>query len=162
MSDDYRVPKRRLPVQVTLAGGAQLHVQLFLAPCASHHLGPERVEDLLNGPHDFIPAQEVGSGAMTLLNRAALVVAKVTHEGVDDPDVSEGVCVEHEVQVHLLDASLGDAGLLRGTLRYSRPEANGRVSDFLNEPTPFLELQGPGGSVFVSKRHVARIDVGSR
>ena len=159
---DYHVPKRRRPVQVTLAGGAQLHVQLFLAPFASDHVGPERVEDLLNGPHDFIPAQEVGSGAMTLLNRAALVVAKVTHEGVDDPAPAEDVCTEHEVPVHLLDASLGDAGLLRGTLRYSRPEANGRVSDFLNEPAPFLELLSPEGSVFVSKRHVARIGVGSR
>ena len=159
---EYRVPKRRLPVQVTLAGGAQLHVQLFLAPFASNHLGPERVEDLLNGPHDFIPAQEVGSGAMTLLNRSALVVARVTHEGVDDPPPDELECVEHEVQVHLLDPSLGESGLLHGRLRYARPEANGRVSDFLNEPSPFLELLSAEGSAFVSKRHVARIDVGSR
>jgi len=154
---EYRVPKRRLPVQVTLVGGAQLHVQLFLAPFASDHVGPERVEDLLNGPHDFIPAQEVGSGDMTLLNRAALMVARVTHEGVDDPPPAVGECVEHEVQVHLLDASQ-----LRGRVRYARPEASARLSDFLNEPAPFVELLSPEGSVFVSKRHVARIGVGSR
>ena len=159
---DYHVPKRRRPVQVTLAGGAQLHVQLFLAPFASNHVGPERVEDLLNGPHDFIPAQEVGSGSMTLLNRAALVVARVTHEGVDDPPPEEPECVEHEVQVHLLDPALGHGRTLQGRVHYARPEASARISDFLNEPSPFLELKGPEGSAFVSKRHVARIDVGSR
>src|SRR5688572_1029685 len=98
---EYRVPKRRIPVQVSLVGGARLHVQLFLAPFASNHVGAERVEDLLNGPCDFIPAQEVASGATTLLNRNALVVARVTHEGVDDPPWLVGDCAEHEVQVHL-------------------------------------------------------------
>jgi len=154
---DYHVPKRRIPVQVSLVGGARLHVQLFLAPFANSHVGAERVEDLLNGPHDFIPAQEVASGETTLLNRVALVVARVTHQGVDDPPWLVGECAEHAVQVHLLDGSQ-----VSGTVRYIRPEASARLSDFLNEPTPFLELQNAEGSAFVAKRHVARIAVGSR
>jgi hypothetical protein len=81
----------------------------------------------------------------------------VTHDGVDDPPWLVGGGAEHEVQVHLLDGSL-----VTGAVRYSRPEASARLSDFRNEPTPFLELQNAEGSAFVSKRHVARIAVEAR
>jgi hypothetical protein len=154
---DYRVPKRRLPVQITLVGGASLHVNVFLASFAGSHLGEERLDDLLNGPHDFIPAQEVGSGATTLLNRAALVVARVTHQWVTDPPGAVGDCVDEKVRVVLLDGSE-----LTGSVSYALPEANGRLSDFLNAAAPFLELQDEGGTAFVSKRHVARIAVEPR
>jgi hypothetical protein len=154
---DYRVPKRRLPVRVTLAGGASLDVHLFLAAFAGNHAGEERVEDLLNGPDDFIPAEEAESGTVTLLNRSALVVAVLTQEGVNDPPGVVGEGVEHAVTVLLLDGSE-----LTGLVRYARPEANGRLSDFLNEPTPFLEVRVDGGRAFVGKRHVARIAVEAR
>ncbi|MBF5042233.1 hypothetical protein FGE12_07475 [Aggregicoccus sp. 17bor-14] len=149
---DYHVPKRRLPVQLTLVGGSRVHVQLFLSARASGHGGEERLEDLLNGPHDFLPAQEVGSGETLLINRAALVVARVTHGEVTDPPEEVGAGAEHAVQVHLLDGSV-----LAGRICYARPESSARLSDFLNEPAPFLELQTSEGTVFVSKRHVARI-----
>ena len=149
---DYHVPKRRIPVQLTLVGGSRLHVQLFLAPLTSGHVGEERVEDLLNGSHDFLPAHEVGSGETLLLNRSALVVARVTHGEVTDLPGEVGDGAEHAVQVYLLDGTS-----LEGRICYARPESSARLSDFLNEPAPFFELQSSEGTVFVSKRHVARI-----
>jgi len=154
---DLRVPKRRASAEVLLPGGTSSRIVLFLAEAASHHAGPERPFDLLNGGADFIPALDEGSGAMTFLNRAGLVAVRVDaaleSDGGDDPTIP----TEHEVEV-----LLEDGAVLRGLVSYLRPPDHSRLVDFLNDPTPFFRLIEEHSVALVNKRHVSRVALVSR
>lgn len=153
---DLRVPKRRVPVQVFFTTGSPpLSVHLFLAEYASQHAGAERVEDLLNGPQAFLPAFDVVANATTLLNRDAVVVARMTREVTDDlPDFDTVAPAEH---VQSVEVVLRDGNRLLGRVRYVRPEGQDRLSDVLNEPDPFLAVETDDSLAFVRKKHVARV-----
>jgi hypothetical protein len=149
---DLTVPKRRLPVTVTLAGGMRRDVVLFLAEGASGHGGGERLSDLLNGGASFIPALEVETQTMTFLNRSAVIVAEAgpLAERAATDDIA--LPVEHEVEL-----TLDDGRALRGHVSYVLPPDHARVADHLNDGTPFLALHGDAGVQLVNKLHVIRV-----
>jgi hypothetical protein len=149
---DLAVPKRRIPVTVTLAGGMHREVILFLAEGVSGHEGGERLSDLLNGGAGFIPAVEVETQAMTFLNRMAVVVAEAgpLAERAAADDLS--LPFEHEVEL-----TLTDGRTLRGHLSYVLPPDHARVADYLNDAAPFLPLHGDAGVMLVNKLHLTRV-----
>jgi len=149
---DLTVPKRRLPVTVTLAGGMRREVILFLAEGVSGHEGGERLSDLLNGGSDFIPALEVETHAMTFLNRAAVLIAEAGPLAERPASDALSLPVEHEVEL-----TLADGRALRGGLSYVLPPDHARVADYLNDGTPFLPLHGDAGVQLVNKLHVTRV-----
>jgi hypothetical protein len=150
--DELRVPKRRVAAEVLLPGGTARRIALFLADAASHHTGPERPGDLLNGGDDFIPAFDEDAQAMSFLHRAGIAAVRIArdleHEDEDDLTLP----TEHDVEV-----LLGSGQLLRGLVSYLRPPDRSRLVDFLNEPEPFFRLVEGATTVLVNKRHVARV-----
>jgi hypothetical protein len=150
MSDDLRVPKRRVPAQVVLPGGKTHRIALFLADAAADHSGPEMPADLLNGGDDFVPALDEEAGVMTFLNRHGLSLVRVAREAA--PEEAPTIPTEHEVEVVLRDGAL-----LRGLVSYLRPAERARLVDYLNERTPFLPLLEEGSVALVNKRHVTRV-----
>ena len=147
-----RVPKRRVPAEVLLPGGAVRRISLFLAEAASRHTGPERPSDLLNGGDDFVPALDEEGGVMTFLNRAGLAVVRLAREL--ETDDADGVTLptEHEVEI-LLESGTA----LRGLVSYLRPRERSRLVDFLNEREPFFRVHEERAIALVNKRHVARV-----
>lgn len=150
--EDLRVPKRRIPVEVLLPGGATRSMALFLSDVAADHTGQERPSDLLNGGDDFIPAFDEGSKAMTFLNRSAISALRLD-PGLDtDADEDVSIPTEHDVEVLLREGTA-----LRGLVSYLRPTERSRLVDFLNEGPPFFKLLDGKALVLVNKRHVARV-----
>jgi hypothetical protein len=150
--EELRVPKRRAPAEVVLAGGASRRVVLFLAEAAADHAGSEQPSDLVNGAGDFIPALDAGSGEMTFLQRGALALIRVAPAletaGAEDLTLP----TEHEIEVHLADGSAHT-----GLVTYLRPADRSRLADFLNEPSPFFRLLQADAVALVNKRHVTRV-----
>lgn len=149
--DDLRVPKHRTSVEVVLSGGAPLRLVLFLAEAAPDHAGPEVPLDLLNGRHDFIPALDEASGAMSFLHRAGVPVLRVDRALDADPD-DLTLPTEHEVDVLLRDGTS-----LAGLISYVRPPDRSRLVDVLNESPPFFRLLQGDLVAYVNKAHVARV-----
>ena len=154
--DELRVPKRRVSAEAILAGGTARRITLFLAEAASHHSGPERPGDLLNGGGDFIPALDEEAGAMTFLNRAGLAAVRVPGHDVEDEGAELTLPTEHAVEVLLQSGAT-----LRGLVSYLRPPDRSRLQDFLNEPEPFFHLLEEQAVVLVNKRHVVRVVLAS-
>jgi hypothetical protein len=152
--DDLRVPKRRIPVEMLLPGGASRQTTLFLSEVAADHTGPERPSDLLNGGDDFVPAFDETGKAMTFLNRSAISAVRL--DPALDADLDEDVTLptEHEVEVLLQDGTP-----LRGLVSFLRPAERSRLVDFLNEAPPFFRLIDGAVLVLVNKRHVVRVSL---
>jgi hypothetical protein len=150
--DDLRVPKRRVAAEVLLPGGEVRRIALFLAAAASHHAGPERPSDLLNGGDDFVPALDEEAQVMSFLNRAGVAAVRLAR-GLD-AELEDALTLptEHDVEVLLQSGAA-----LRGLVSYLRPPEHSRLVDFLNEPAPFFRLIEPDALVLVNKRHVARV-----
>src|SRR5690349_7734777 len=129
---DLAVPKRRVPVSVTLSGGLTRQVAVFLAEAVPGHAGSERLSDLLNGASDFIPALEPDTRTMTFLNRTSVVIAEAAADaertGADDLTIP----TEHDVEL-----MLDDGRVLRGLVTYVLPPDRARLADYLNDGSHF-------------------------
>jgi hypothetical protein len=150
--EDLRVPKRRVAAEAILPSGAVRRITLFLAEAASHHTGPERPSDLLNGGGDFIPAFDEEAAAMTFLNRAGVAAFRLP--GREPEDGAEDLTLPTE---HAVEVTLQSGATLRGLISYLRPTERSRLVDFLNEPDPFFHLLEDDAVDLVNKRHVARV-----
>jgi len=150
--DELRVPKRRVPAEVLLPGGAARRIALFLAEAAPDHAGAERPSDVLNAGDGFVPAFDEDAGAITFLNVAGLAVVRVDPAVEQAASDAQTLPTEHEVEV-LLEGGV----TLRGLVSYLRPAERSRLQDFLNEPAPFFPLLEERAVALVNKRHVARV-----
>ena len=155
--DELRVPKRRVPVDVVLPGGAGRSVFVFLSEAAASHDGQERLSDLLNGSDSFIPALETNGGGMTFLHRTSIAVARVASEFEPDDGGGFTIPTEHEVEIALTDGSQ-----LTGLVSYVLPPERARLVDFLNRCEPFFRLLERETVALVGRAHVARVGLVSR
>jgi hypothetical protein len=150
MSDELRVPKRRVPVEVILPGGAARQVTVFLAEFAPTHSGPERLSDLLNAPDEFFPAVDAATEAMTFLGRHGIAAARVAPEW----ELGEELAGSGQNDVEII---LTDGPHLRGTLRFALPPGRTRLLDHLNDAQAFVRLEETDRVVLINKRHIARV-----
>jgi hypothetical protein len=156
VTEDLRVPKRQVPVEVVLPGGHSRQVALFVAEAAAGHEGPERVSDLLNGREPFIPALDRDAGSMTFLQRTSIAVARTSAEA--EPEAAGfTIPMEHDVEI-----TLSDGTRLTGTVTFVAPPQHERLIDFLNRPEPFFRLLEREGVALVGRAHVARVALVSR
>lgn len=151
---DFRVPKRRVAMVATLAGGLRRDVTVFLAEAAHGHAGGERLSELLNGPSDFLPALEAGTRAMTFLNRDAVMIAEASAEAERTGADELTIPTEHAVEL-----TLTDGRALRGHVSFVLPPDRSRLADFLNDGKLFLPIHTESRVLLVHKRHVTRVVV---
>jgi hypothetical protein len=151
--NDLSVPKRRVEVELALAGGERRRVVLFVAESTHEHAGPERVSDLLSRGEAFFPAADAATREMSFLSRDAVALARVPR-AAEPGDADElTIPTEHEVVVELRDGTRE-----RGIVSYVLPPERSRLVDFLNDPAPFFRLlTSPDELLLVSRRHVARV-----
>jgi hypothetical protein len=148
MSEELRVPKRNVQVELLIPGGGARHVTVFLAEFAPTHSGPERLSDLLNAGDDFLPALDAATGVTTFIGRHTIAAARVAPEW-EPADQPEGE--RHELEIVLTDGTA-----MRGSVSFAPTPGRTRVLDYLNEAQPFLRLAEPERVALIHKRHIAR------
>jgi len=157
VTQEYRVAKREVIAEVTVAGEKPAVLTLFLAGRTRQHAGDERPSDLLNGPDLFLPAID-RKKKLRLLQREAVVVITVPVEYepvVAGPEGEAGPLPSHlhaEVEV-----TLASGAVIRGTVEYDMPESRSRLLDFLNGEDRCLAVRQAGQVHLVNKRHIARV-----
>ena len=152
--EELRVPKRRVSVEVGLAGGGTRRVAVFLAEFASNHSGAERLSDLLNGGGDFIPAFDEEAGVMSFVNRAGVAFARASR--AVEAEATDDITIPTEQPVEI---TLADGRTLRGLVSYVLPPERSRLVDFLNEGPPFFALLEEDAVVLVNRRLASRVAV---
>jgi hypothetical protein len=150
MSDELKVPKRRVQVEVLIPGGGARQVIVFLAEFAPTHTGPERLSDLLNAEDEFVPALDVATDTMMFLGRHSIAAARVAHEWELGEQPEEGV--QHDVEITLTDGTP-----LRGSVFFVPPHAGSRLLDYLNDEQTFVRLAEPEKVALINKRQIARV-----
>lgn len=148
MSEELRVPKRQVQVEMLVPGSPPQKVTVFLAEFASRHTGPERLSDLLNGHDEFVPA--LAAGATVFLGRHSIAAARVAREWElgEEPALGQ----QHEVEVLLTDGTC-----LRGQVSFVLPPERSRLLDYLNDAQPFVRLAEREQVALINKRHIARV-----
>lgn len=148
----FRVEKHRAEAELTLAGGATVHGWFFLASSTAHHLGPERIADLLNAEAGFFPFSPAGATEddTVLVNRAHVILVKLL-ERTDEPQVDPGyaVATERHVVMHL-----SNGATLGGAVRVYRPIGRDRLSDYARLPEVFRYVESADGVFVVNSAHI--------
>jgi len=148
----FRVEKHRAEAELTLAGGTTVRGWFFLASSTAHHLGPERVADLLNGEPGFFPFSPAGGGAddTVLVNRAHVIAVKLL-ERTDEAQTDPGYQVATERHVVM---RLSNGSTLAGAVRVYRPQGRDRLSDYARLPDVFRYVENADGVVVVNSAHI--------
>jgi hypothetical protein len=154
---ELRVPKRQVRVEVVLAGGATLQLNLFQAEHQMSPHGFERPSDLLNRGLAFLPAVGLDGAAQVLRREAVLRMtvarsAEITPEepADDGPPSTEVVRLDLEVAFDTGDTA-------RGRLIFVQPASRRRLVDYLNDCPPFFCLRDGDQVHIVNKSRIARL-----
>jgi len=152
MSDRYRIPKARIPVEVRSIGGSAEKAFLFLGDGRN---GPESVLELLNGSLRFLVVQDQhGKIGFHRIDRIAMVTLS-TAEAFDEHgglEVAADLATEAELHIEFDDGSSID-----GVVVYALCESRARVQDFLNTPDAFFPFIHNRNVSYVNKARVARV-----
>lgn len=158
MTDEYRVAKKEVSAEVTIAGEEPAVLTLFLGRHTPHHAGDERPSDLLNGPDMFLAAIDRNK-KLLLLQRDAVVVITVPSEYepcAPGPGAETALLPSHlRVEVEVV---LTNGAVIRGTVEYDMPESRSRLVDFLNREERCLAVRQAGQVHLVNKVHIARVN----
>jgi hypothetical protein len=155
---NLQVPKRRVSIELLACGGERRAVTVFLSEFTPDHGGAERVSDMLNRDDVFFPALDHTTARTTFVNRAAVVLARISRS-LDAGDVDEvTIPTEHEVEVKLLDGEV-----VRGVVSYVLAPEHSRPVDFLNGRGRFFRLLVSAEHfLLVNKQHVACVTLVTR
>jgi hypothetical protein len=150
---EYRVQKRRVEATLTLTTGQSVRGHFFLGETSMSGEGPERVDDLLNGAHGFLPFERLDDGPPRIVLYNAALVAVVALNRNEAREVP-GYEVARVRRVALL---LSTGAQVVGAIRVYLPPANDRVSDWARDPGVFRYLETPSGTLLVNIHHVAEV-----
>ncbi len=128
--DEGRIQKATRPAKIVLSTGRGIRGDVFVGLYDPHHLGPQRVGELLNEDLAFLPVKT--DKGVVLVNRAHIVSAALPADREEDDLVRLGK--RYEVRVTTT------AGDLRGAVFVNLPEVATRVADYFNQPLRFLPI----------------------
>lgn len=149
----YRVPKKRVPVRVSLRHEPEEPACIFIAERAAGHRGPERPSDVMNSPEPFL-AIEREDGTLEFVRRRAVAFLAVPAPMELEEGVAEGQITSFELMLRL-----DDQRRLDGVVRYQLPEAARRLQDILNLSAGFLSLERAGEVLLVNKHRIVSVRV---
>jgi len=147
------IPKREVPVRVTLESGDLLVGRVFLDYIDVIHRGEQTLLDKFNDDSGWFPARNA-DGAIEIVNRARVVLVEPGDGLPADLVRKESGAVFRRESVGV---RLSSGAVLEGHIAMDLPDEFCRVSDFLNFPQDFFALETADGPVLVAKRHVAAL-----
>jgi hypothetical protein len=152
---EFRIEKRRVETELTLATGATVRGCFFLAGARATRTGPERVFDLLNAETGFFPfeRQAVDGPQTVLYNRSQLVLVTLVDEAVEAMvEAASTVAKEQEIRM-----VLSNGRTVAGRVRVYRPVGHDRLSDYARAPEAFRYLETPEATLIVNTGHIVEL-----
>lgn len=142
----FHIQKTPVDVEVWTTDGDEPGI-VNVAPFAKSHSGVETVLDLMKGPEAFLP---IICGRRVDLFAKSCIQALWYQEAFEPPPGI--VFVEHRVLVQLRGRAPFEV-----LLRDERPPGKERVSDFLNDESPYIVTVREGRNVLIAKQHLIRV-----
>ncbi|MFQ5701706.1 MAG: hypothetical protein ACE5HU_07675 [Acidobacteriota bacterium] len=161
MDREYSIPKHSFTALVELEGLPPTRLRLFLAEAAATHTGPERPSDLLEGPNDYLPANDE-QGVFHVVKRDTIRILETDAHFQDDEQGFASSAVPSHRTLVSVEVTMNDGSRLRGTIGYEMPEGRRRLQDYLNSTTRFLPLRDKDTIRFINSRCVALVTQGGR
>ena len=151
------IQKLRAPVRLSQPGDSPLDGYFCLLPDLDGQGRPETILELLNSSRRVIPFFRVADDNFVLFTR--LNIDWVVPGAQVDPEwiMPRRVHSAREQSVHL---QFFDGREMEGAVRWSSPNADIRLSDFLNDATDFYPLVTRVGILMVNKNRVRETRVG--
>jgi hypothetical protein len=145
----YRIEKTRLPVTVTLIGGAQLEGDLFVRSSSRYANRLEDAPEVLNAQAPFFP-MALTTGEIALVAKAHVYCLR-GGPGAIHQDFSLGTPAT--VELFMLDGER-----VTGRVLIEPRRAHTRVLDFLNNvEEPFFTVFLKHGLLLVNRSQVVRV-----
>ncbi|HEY7568258.1 MAG TPA: hypothetical protein VH762_11845 [Gemmatimonadaceae bacterium] len=145
----YRIEKTRLPVTVTLIGGAKIEGDLFVRASSRYAQRLEDAPEVLNAPQPFFP-MALPSGEIALVAKAHVYSLR-GGPGAIHQDFSLGT--PRTVELFLCDGER-----ITGRVLIEPRRAHTRVLDFLNvEDEKFFTVFLKHGLLLVNRSQVIRV-----
>lgn len=148
---EYRIPKNRRQIVVTLHSSASIAGDMFVQAFGRYGGGAEGPLDILNAPEPFFPLRaENGETVLVAKDRVVLVTC-------DRPDVPEHVWAQATprvtVEIHLLDGEI-----VTGSVLLEVPEQHSRLLDFLNRHKQrFFPLETVDGQLLINQSMIESV-----
>lgn len=157
--DQFRVPQRKIAVELTLPGGRKMDGETY-APETGRGGEPGRLLDRLNdGRERFLPVTHSSGGA--LVRKRSIVAVRL---GPGDAE-REGCAGDHEREVRV-EIALEEGLALEGRVAYTLPADRCRLLDYFNASSRFIALLNSEGATLINTDRVVEIrrldDPGSR
>lgn len=165
MSQEYRVPKHRIPATVRMADGEVRSVELFAGEHAERHAGAERPSDLLGADAPFLPVEDEEEGFL-LLHKPAISMVTVELEsevGAEPVDAEDRALVDPEMEgAQRTDVRmvLDDGTEVRGLMALVLPPGERRLQDFLNAADRFVRIRDGDRVHLANTDRIARVAPG--
>ena len=149
VANAYRIEKTRLPVTVTLIGGATLEGDLFVRASSRYAQRLEDAPEVLNAPPPFFP-MALASGEIALVAKAHVYSLR-GGPGAIHQDFSLGTPATVEL-------FLNDGERVTGRVLIEPRRAHTRVLDFLNNVEErFFTVFPKHGLLLVNRAQVVRV-----
>jgi hypothetical protein len=145
--DDGRIQKATRPTTIVLSSGREIRGDVFVGLYDPHHLGPQRVGELLNEPLAFIPVRT--NRGVLLVNRSHIVSATLPADRESDELLKLG----KRYTVRVTTAN----GDLRGAIFVNLPEVATRVADYFNQSLRFFPLYQARTVVYVNREFILSV-----
>lgn len=140
-----RIPVDQLSATMTMYDGAKSEVVLFV-PCGV------TVAELLTQGDAFLPV--IRDRSVSLIARAAIAALAILEiqplrtDGDPDPLDARQPAVVH----------LKGGASIKGELRWVAPVGRQRTADYLNDPSPYIQVHAEGVVHLVVKAHIAMVE----
>jgi hypothetical protein len=153
----FKVPRRRVAVELGLSGQAARRVEIFLGEHRHHAWHRQDVLELLEGERQFLPCTVPGGG-VTLVNRDHIVwlamAASEDRSPSDEETPDLDLLYDH---CHHVSLRLGVGPAIEGALLHSAPSDHARLADHVNQPGVFLSVHAGDRVILVRKSAVIEI-----
>jgi hypothetical protein len=150
---EFRFEKQRVDAAITLSSGLSTRGCFFTAGSSAHHVGPERIGELLNSGSGFFPfeLQEGASARTVLYNRDHVVLVGLReNEAAQDP----GYTVATRRFVSIL---LSSGQRVVGSVRVRLPAGRDRLSDWARQTDAFRYLETRDVTLLVNVAHIVDV-----
>lgn len=143
--DEHRIVMQKRQVDLMLADGRQLNGEVFLSLYEAHHVGPQRLGDLLNSTIRFLPVKLADGVQLVNVDLIVSARTKDAEERDDLARLGEKHCIS--LTTILRNEIVAD-------LFVNLPEIANRVKDCLNQAPRFLTLFRGDEVLYIHTAHI--------